>query len=157
VSEKIYQFPSAHTENVERQGIETENSRLQKISQREFKLLQTNNLKARTFWISHRGTKRIVSWPGGCLELDAIDPLEAGAASSGGKLKPLKVTMPGKVLAIKVKEGDRIEPGQTIAIVEAMKMENVLLATASAVVEKIHVKVGDRLESGTVIVSFCAS
>lgn len=105
------------------------------------------------FWVYARGSKRVLSWPGGSIELDASDLTEGGGAGAGS-LKPLKLTMPGKVLAMKVKVGDIVEPGQGLAIVEAMKMENLLLATAKAKVSKVHVKEGDRLESGAVLITF---
>jgi len=62
--------------------------------------------------------------------------------------------MPGKVLSVKVKEGDVIETGTPLLIVEAMKMENLLQASARAKVKKVHVKEGDRLDSGAVLLSF---
>lgn len=155
MSEKIYQFPSGHSENVERSAVRSKDKRLLKTSEQDYRLHILSKIKSRGFWLSHRGSKRVVAWPGGCVELDVIDALEGGA-SVAGKLKPLKVTMPGKVLAIKVKEGDKVESGQALVIVEAMKMENILMASAPAIVEKIHVKVGDRLESGAIIVSFIA-
>lgn len=107
------------------------------------------------FWVYARGAKRVLSWPGGSLELDSSD-LTEGAASAGGALKPLKLTMPGKVLSVKVAVGDVVEAGQALVIVEAMKMENLLLATARAKVTKVHVNTGDRLESGAILITFGA-
>jgi acetyl/propionyl-CoA carboxylase alpha subunit len=104
-------------------------------------------------WIYHHRNKRVISWPGGTVELDVQD-LAEGCGSSTGSVKPLKLTMPGKVLSVKVKEGDAVNPGQALVVVEAMKMENLLLADAKAKVAKIHVKEGDRLESGTTLITF---
>ena len=64
--------------------------------------------------------------------------------------------MPGLVINLQVKEGDRVEEGQPLAIVEAMKMENVLRAEKSAVVEKILVRVGDSLAVDAVMMEFAA-
>ena len=108
------------------------------------------------FWVYRSRNKRVLSWPGGSIEIDAAD-LTEGGASAGGALKPLKLTMPGKVLSIKVKEGDMVEQGQGLVVVEAMKMENLLLATAKAKVAKVHVQTGDRLESGTTLITFEAA
>lgn len=108
------------------------------------------------FWVYTRGSKRVLSWPGGSLELEASD-LTEGSAVASGALKPLKLTMPGKVLSVKVKEGDIVEPGQGLVIVEAMKMENLLLNERKAKVVKVHVKEGDRLESGSVLITFGAA
>ncbi|HEY8279198.1 MAG TPA: biotin/lipoyl-containing protein [Bdellovibrionota bacterium] len=105
------------------------------------------------FWIFESRGKRVLSWPGGSLELEALSMLE-GSKSGGGKLKPLKLTMPGKVVAVKVKEGEIVEAEQGLVIVEAMKMENILLAPAKARIGKVHVKAGDRLESGAILITF---
>jgi biotin carboxyl carrier protein len=108
------------------------------------------------FWVYARGNKRVLSWPGGSLELDAAE-LGEGAGAAGGALKPLKLTMPGKVLDVKIKEGDIVEAGQGLVIVEAMKMENLLLSPGKAKVAKVHVKAGDRLESGATLITFSSA
>ncbi len=108
------------------------------------------------FWVYASRGKRVLSWPGGSMELDALD-LTEGSAAAGGSIKPLKLTMPGKVLSVKVKEGELVEAGQGLVIVEAMKMENLLLAPGRAKVAKVHVQAGDRLESGATLVSFTAA
>lgn len=64
--------------------------------------------------------------------------------------------MPGLVINLHVSEGDKVEEGQPLAIVEAMKMENVLRAEKSAVVEKILVSVGDSLAVDAVMMEFAA-
>ncbi len=104
-------------------------------------------------WVYHHGNKRVVAWPGGTVELDVQDLTEGGSSASGS-IKPLKLTMPGKVLSVKVKEGEAVKPGQGLVVVEAMKMENILLCEAPAKIAKIHVKEGDRLESGTTLITF---
>lgn len=105
------------------------------------------------FRIENVRGKRILAWPGGSLELDALEYGE-GSGSGGGKLQPLKLTMPGKVLSVKVKEGEKVTLGQGLVVVEAMKMENLLLAPAAAKIGKIHVQEGDRLESGALLITF---
>jgi propionyl-CoA carboxylase alpha chain len=62
--------------------------------------------------------------------------------------------MPGQVVRIDVGEGDIVEDGQTLAIVEAMKMENVLRAEKRARVSKLHVAAGAVLAVDQVIMEF---
>ncbi len=62
--------------------------------------------------------------------------------------------MPGLVVSIAVAEGDRVEPGQPLAVVEAMKMENILRAEKAAVVAKLHARAGDSLAVDQVILEF---
>ena len=62
--------------------------------------------------------------------------------------------MPGVVVDILVSEGDEVQDGQALAIVEAMKMENTLRAEKKAVVSKINAKKGDNLAVDAVIMEF---
>jgi propionyl-CoA carboxylase alpha chain len=62
--------------------------------------------------------------------------------------------MPGQVVRIDVSEGDIVEDGQTLAIVEAMKMENVLKAEKRARVSKVHAQPGAVLAVDAVILEF---
>ncbi|MEM7258960.1 MAG: acetyl/propionyl/methylcrotonyl-CoA carboxylase subunit alpha [Pseudomonadota bacterium] len=68
--------------------------------------------------------------------------------------KFLLCPMPGLVVALHVQEGDQVEAGQALAVVEAMKMENVLQAQKSGVVSKLPVAVGDSLQVDDVIMEF---
>jgi propionyl-CoA carboxylase alpha chain len=62
--------------------------------------------------------------------------------------------MPGLIVSIDVKEGEEVKAGQTLAIVEAMKMENVLKAERDVTVSKIKAKKGDTLAVDDVILEF---
>ena len=59
--------------------------------------------------------------------------------------------MPGKVIAVLVSEGDSIEKGQGLVIVEAMKMENEVRSPIAGEVKEIKVKTGDAVEGGAVL------
>jgi propionyl-CoA carboxylase alpha chain len=62
--------------------------------------------------------------------------------------------MPGQVVRLDVGEGDVVESGQPLAIVEAMKMENVLKAERRARISKVRVKPGAVLAVDEVILEF---
>jgi propionyl-CoA carboxylase alpha chain len=62
--------------------------------------------------------------------------------------------MPGLVVSIAVKEGQEVKAGETVAVVEAMKMENVLRAEVDGTVKKINAKPGDSLAVDAVIIEF---
>ena len=68
--------------------------------------------------------------------------------------KSLRCPMPGLVVSIAVAEGQEVKAGETLAVVEAMKMENVLRAERDGVVKKIHAKKGDSLAVDAVILEF---
>jgi propionyl-CoA carboxylase alpha chain len=74
------------------------------------------------------------------------------AASDSGKT--VRCPMPGLVVSIAVGEGQEVKAGETLAVVEAMKMENVLRAERDGAVKKIHAKPGDSLAVDAVILEF---
>jgi biotin carboxyl carrier protein len=71
-----------------------------------------------------------------------------GGSGPGGGGEVVSTSMPGKVVTILVSEGDLVEEGQGVIVVEAMKMENELRARGPGVVQSIPVAVGDAVESG---------
>lgn len=70
----------------------------------------------------------------------------------GGDESGLFTQMPGKVVKIFCKIGDKVEKGQTLLILEAMKMENEIKSGVTGQVKAIHVKAGDALENGVLMV-----
>jgi biotin carboxyl carrier protein len=63
----------------------------------------------------------------------------------------VSVPMPGKVIAVLVSEGDQVERGQGLVIVEAMKMENEVRSPINGEVKEVKVKAGDSLEAGATL------
>ena len=77
-----------------------------------------------------------------------------GGTQSGVQLQgrqKVSVPMPGKVVAVLVSEGDKVEKGQGLVIVEAMKMENEVHSPTMGEVKEIKVKPGDTVEGGAVL------
>ncbi len=83
-------------------------------------------------------------------ELAALMPLKEVADSSRFLLSP----MPGRVVSIAVVEGDDVKVGQPLAVIDAMKMENVLRAHRDGCIAKVVVGVGDSLSTDQVILEF---
>jgi len=73
------------------------------------------------------------------------------AADSG---KKLLCPMPGLVVSIAVSEGQEVKAGETLAVVEAMKMQNVLRAERDGTVKKIHASAGATLAVDALILEF---
>jgi len=71
---------------------------------------------------------------------------------AGHKLEPIKAPMPGMVLKILVGPGQKINKGDAMLILEAMKMENVLKAGNDATVKAIKVKEKTAVEKGAVLI-----
>jgi biotin carboxyl carrier protein len=80
-----------------------------------------------------------------------------GLNGAAGKLAlEIKAPMPGLVLSINVTEGQEIKKGDSLLVLEAMKMENMLKATTDGVVKKIFAAKGDKVEKGQVLIAFSA-
>lgn len=78
----------------------------------------------------------------------AVDESAGGANATH---KTLKSSMPGKVLKVICKVGDRVEAGQTLLVIEAMKMENEIKSPISGVIEKIAAVEGNKVETGEML------
>jgi propionyl-CoA carboxylase alpha chain len=83
-------------------------------------------------------------------QLAALMPEKSAADTS----KMLLCPMPGLVVSVNVAEGQEVKAGETLAVIEAMKMENVLAAERDGTVKKINAKQGDSLALDDVILEF---
>ncbi len=83
-------------------------------------------------------------------ELAALMPEKKGADTS----KKLLCPMPGLIKSIAVREGQEVKAGETLAIVEAMKMENVLRAERDVTISTLKAKAGESLAVDAVIMEF---
>jgi biotin carboxyl carrier protein len=79
-----------------------------------------------------------------------------GAGSGPTGPRPVRAPMPGLVVKVEVSEGDSVEPGQGLVIVEAMKMENELRAEVAGVVARVHVAPGQPVDKDQILVDFHA-
>ena len=74
----------------------------------------------------------------------------AASSTTGGVT--ITSPMPGSILDVKVNVGDKVKYGQTLAVLEAMKMENDIPATQDGEVAEIKVKKGDIVETDAVLI-----
>ena len=101
--------------------------------------------------LSHGGVRLVASVRSArAAELAALMPKKSASDTS----KHLLCPMPGLVVSVNVKEGQEVKAGESLAVVEAMKMENVLTAERDATVSKINAKKGDSLAVDDVIMEF---
>ena len=75
-----------------------------------------------------------------------------GTAHGGGGSGLVTAPMPGKVIAVLVAEGDTVEAGQPLVLVEAMKMETTLAAGIAGRVQKVSIAPGQLVDAGQVLV-----
>ena len=77
---------------------------------------------------------------------------EAVETQSQAPTEVIESPMPGNIMNIKVKKGDRVEKGQVVLILEAMKMENDIVAESTGTVSKILVEVGSSVQAGAPLI-----
>ena len=90
------------------------------------------------WWIHLNG--RTYKW-------ERIEPGSSGAEDEGGLVAP----MPGKVLEVLVAQGDVVEAGTPLMVLEAMKMEHRIVAAADGTVVAVHYEAGDQVAQGAVL------
>jgi acetyl/propionyl-CoA carboxylase alpha subunit len=113
--------------------------------------------------VARRGDARgrfLLSLDGWRLDVEALDERtrairDLSAARSGpAGPTPLIAPMPGLIVRVAVRVGDRVSAGQGLIVMEAMKMENELRAATEAVVRAVHATPGAAVEKGTTLVEF---
>ena len=81
----------------------------------------------------------------------AATPAPAAAPAAGATT--VEAPMPGKILNIKVSAGQAVKFGETVIVMEAMKMETEIVAPADGTVAQILVKAGDAVDTGAALVT----
>ena len=99
--------------------------------------------------VTRSGDRLFVHGPRGDLELAVRPRFEIPGAdeTSGGFV----ARMPGKVIDLRVAVGDRVRAGDTLLVLEAMKMEHPMTATEDGIVGEVRVALGEQVESGTLL------
>ena len=80
-------------------------------------------------------------------------PAPAPVAAPAAGATTVEAPMPGKILNIKVSAGQAVKFGETVIVMEAMKMETEIVAPADGTVSKILVKAGDSVDTGAALVA----
>ncbi len=107
----------------------------------------------------HHGDDLHLHADGHAATFTVLDPRAArlrarrDASGMGGGANIVASPMPGRVVKVLVAEGDRVEEGAGVAIVEAMKMENELRAGCAGLVKTVHVSAGDAVEANAKLVT----
>lgn len=75
-------------------------------------------------------------------------------AAASNKVNAIKAPMPGLIIDLRVQTGDKVKAGDPLLILEAMKMENIIKASAEGTVKAVKVKKGASVEKGQVMIEF---
>jgi 3-methylcrotonyl-CoA carboxylase alpha subunit len=79
------------------------------------------------------------------------DPLAPGRGAAGSDT--VQASMPGVVVAVRVVEGEAVEAGQVLLVIESMKMQVALSAPRTGIVAKVHVAPNDTFQKGALLVA----
>lgn len=74
--------------------------------------------------------------------------------NASAKVSSVRAPMPGLIIDLKVRDGDAVKSGDTLLILEAMKMENIIKAPADATVKSVKVSMGEGVEKNQVLIEF---
>ncbi|GET21735.1 MULTISPECIES: biotin/lipoyl-containing protein [Prolixibacter] len=100
----------------------------------------------------HQEAKKIAKTPKLVRKPVQKAPGEGEIQKRSSKAKAIKAPLPGTILSIAVKEGDTVTKGQTLMVMEAMKMENSIMAEADGTVAAIKVSAGQSVLQDDVLV-----
>jgi len=107
--------------------------------------------------IARHGDDIFVLLNGECHVVRWIDPLVRLAQIRGGSLDDVALApMPGTVIAVEVKAGDRVTRGQTMVVIESMKLETAIVAWRDGVIKTLHVSVGQTFDRAAPLVTLKA-
>ena len=86
------------------------------------------------------------------MSVDAAAPASGPPAPSARSVPSatgdVPSPLPGTVVSISVSEGDHVEPGQELCVLEAMKMNNPIRATQAGTVKEVHIRIGQKVQHG---------
>lgn len=108
--------------------------------------------------IDSQDEDRFISWKGSTYTLKKVDLNSNRDETLHSEIEisfdpNLKAPMPGRVVKMLVNEGDQVEPKQPLLVLEAMKMEFVILAPCQSYISKIYCNEGDRVDLGVTLIS----
>ena len=89
------------------------------------------------------------------IEFSIDTPKKSRAKGKNADHGQMVSPMPGKILKVLVNEGDNLEAGTPILVMEAMKMEHTIKASKTGKIEKIFFKEGDQVQGGVELVKLC--
>ena len=137
---------------------ETHRASLSSVGGTPVSLLRVGDEVRRVVSRSGESRGRYALWLDGFrFEAEALDERArtirelTGAAGAAAGPAPIVAPMPGMIVRVSAEVGDQVQPGQGVVVMEAMKMENELRATAAGTVRAVLVTPGTAVEKGAVL------
>jgi acetyl/propionyl-CoA carboxylase alpha subunit len=104
--------------------------------------------------VAREGDDTFVRLNGECHAVRWVDPLARLAHAGGGSLDDVaQAPMPGTVIVVQVNAGERVTRGQTLLVIESMKLETAIVAWRDGVVKTLHVSPGQTFDRAAPLVT----
>lgn len=153
---KTYKIGFEEKEELSLFSIDDEQKEIEflRIDESTYSILVDN--RSITVGVFREGKKIQVFHEGDLYEIEAVSGRDASQTEGAGSLN-ITAPMHSRVVKILKKQGDSVEVGDSVIVVEAMKMESELKASASGTVKEVRVKEGETVEKDSVLVALSDS
>lgn len=132
---------------------------LVKSGEKSYTILDGNKIHSAEL-LELSGNEMVLSVNGKSISLLLVDPIDKVLKKLGMKtgsstsVKEVKAPMPGTILSVPVSNGDKISKGDSLLILEAMKMENVIKSPRDGEIANVLVAEGANVEKNQVLITF---
>ncbi|MFK7951320.1 MAG: biotin/lipoyl-containing protein [Ekhidna sp.] len=137
----------------------SEDYQIEKIDSKNFKIFKNNKIYTAEV-IEQEGKNLTIKIDNQTLEVGVTDHIDQMLSKLGmditasSAVKEIKAPMPGSILSIEVNEGDEVAKGDSLLILEAMKMENVIKSPGDGTIDKIQITTKENVEKNQVLITF---
>ena len=104
-------------------------------------------------WIARQGDSVFIHADGRSWKTEALDPLTEAGDGGGASSDTVNATMPGTVVSISCKAGDRVKKGDALLVIESMKLQTTIAAPRDGTVDTCHVETGGSFEKDVTLVT----
>lgn len=134
---------------------------LSQLSNHQFQILKNDKVyNAELVQVSDGQKEFIIKLNGKLISLAIKDSMDLLLEKLGiehdieNVVKDVKAPMPGLIIDIALKTDQEVKKGDTLLILEAMKMENVIKSPTNGIISKVHIKKGESVEKNQILVEF---
>lgn len=115
--------------------------------------LLTLNGAVHRVWLARQGDTVFIHADGRAWKAEALDPLREASDAAGASSDTVRATMPGTVVSVSCKAGDRVKKGDALLVIESMKLQTTIAAPRDGIVEACHVEAGGSFEKDVTLVT----